>query len=84
MSVGVLPYQELRAAIDAGWIVAPAPVVPAQIQPASLDLRLGPVAYQLRASFLPFREAVGRRLQAGDVADSDLVLDRPACRPARH
>lgn len=81
MTAGVLPYQELRAAIEAGWIVAPAPVTPAQIQPASLDLRLGPVAYQLRASFLPFRESVGSRLEAGGIADSDLVLDRLSLEP---
>ena len=29
------------------------PSIPAQVQPASLDLRLGPVAYRIRASFLP-------------------------------
>ncbi|MEK7715149.1 MAG: 2'-deoxycytidine 5'-triphosphate deaminase, partial [candidate division NC10 bacterium] len=47
-----------------------------QFQPASLDLRLGPLAYQLRASFLPFRETVRSRLGARDLADSDLVIDR--------
>lgn len=73
---GVLPDRELRAAIAAGWIVAAEPVRGSQIQPASLDLRLGPVAYQLRASFLPFRESVQRRLQGSDPADSDLVIDR--------
>src|SRR5207244_597757 len=55
---GVLPYQSLRAAADAGWITATAPIDDKQFQPASLDLRLGPVAYQLRASFLPYRETV--------------------------
>lgn len=73
---GVLPYQELRAAAEGGWITAGAPVTEAQFQPASLDLRLGPVAYQLRASFLPFRESVGRRLEAGEGAEADLVIDR--------
>jgi dCTP deaminase len=37
---------------------------------------LGPVAYQLRASFLPFRETVQRRLEAEDAGGSDLVIDR--------
>lgn len=73
---GVLPYQELRAAVDAGWITASTPVTPAQLQPASLDLRLGAVAYQLRASFLPYRESVRQRVEPADVADSDLVIDR--------
>src|SRR5690606_2829080 len=29
------------------------PITPAQLQPASLDLRLGKVAYRVQASFLP-------------------------------
>ena len=70
--VGVLPYQALRAAVEEGWIAASAPFAEAQFQPASLDLRLGPVAYQLRASFLPFNQGVRDRLEA----DSELVIDR--------
>jgi len=73
---GVLPFQELRAAVGEGWIRAPEPISDAQIQPASLDLRLGRAAYQLRASFLPFRETVESRLRQVDFADTDLVLDR--------
>jgi dCTP deaminase len=78
---GVLPYQELRAAVAAGWIRAAASVREAQFQPASLDLRLGPVAYQLRASFLPFRETVQSRLRQDDVLDSDLVIDQLPLEP---
>ncbi len=78
LRAGVLPYQALQAALEAGWIVASAPVGERQLQPASLDLRLGPVAYQLRASFLPFRERVQRRLEPEDPAGSDLVIDRLA------
>jgi len=70
---GVLPDHELRAAAEAGWITAAAPLTDAQFQPASLDLRLGPAAYQLRASFLPYRESVQDRLDGGD---GDLVIDR--------
>lgn len=73
---GVLPYQELRTAVASGWIRSAAPIGEAQFQPASLDLRLGPLAFQLRASFLPFRETVHRRLHGEDSADSDLVIDR--------
>ena len=50
---GILPSQEIRALVAAGEIAAPEPIGEAQIQPASLDLRLGPVAYRVRASFLP-------------------------------
>src|SRR5438552_10552101 len=71
---GVLPDHELRAAAEAGWITAAAPLTDAQFQPASLDLRLGPVAYQLRASFLPYRESVRERLEG--TANNDLVIDR--------
>ncbi len=78
---GVLPYQELRAAVEAGWIRAGAQLGEGQLQPASLDLRLGPVAYQLRASFLPFREPVMRRLEPEDTADADLVIDRLSLDP---
>ena len=71
---GVLTDRDLRGAVRDGWIVTAAPLVDEQFQPASLDLRLGPVAYQLRASFLPYRESVSERLEGG--ANNDLVIDR--------
>ncbi len=49
---GVLPSQTLQAMIADGIIAAERPVRPEQVQPASLDLRLGSVAYRVRASFL--------------------------------
>ncbi|MCU0817330.1 MAG: 2'-deoxycytidine 5'-triphosphate deaminase [Cypionkella sp.] len=49
---GVLPAQDLRQLIEAGAIAADPAILPAQVQPASLDLRLGSVAYRVRASFL--------------------------------
>ncbi|MEM7731824.1 MAG: 2'-deoxycytidine 5'-triphosphate deaminase [Pseudomonadota bacterium] len=49
---GVLASQQLRSMIDAGRITATSPVEDGQIQPASLDLRLGETAYRVRASFL--------------------------------
>ena len=49
---GVLPDTEIRAAIAAGWIALDQPAAEGQVQPASLDLRLGTVAYRVRASFL--------------------------------
>lgn len=49
---GVLPDQSLRALIAGGAIAADPAIVPDQVQPASLDLRLGSVAYRVRASFL--------------------------------
>lgn len=52
MATGVLPAQSLRQLIDKGAIAADVPFVDGQMQPASLDLRLGTVAYRVRASFL--------------------------------
>ena len=49
---GVCPNQQIEMMIEAGQICADPPVEPAQIQPASLDMRLGNVAYRVRASFL--------------------------------
>jgi len=72
---GVLTDRDLRGAVAAGAITASAPFRDEQFQPASLDLRLGPVAYQLRASFLPFRESVEQRLN-DERANNDLVIER--------
>jgi dCTP deaminase len=53
-STGLLPSQMLRGAVKLGHeIVSAVPILDDQIQPASLDLRLGEVAYRVRASFLP-------------------------------
>lgn len=68
VSHGVLPDQELKRAIERGFILPGKPLHPEQIQPASLDLRLGETAYRLRASFLPGGTSVAQRL------DSELVM----------
>ncbi|MGR3501148.1 2'-deoxycytidine 5'-triphosphate deaminase [Pseudaestuariivita sp.] len=49
---GVLPSQALREMIAAGALAGAPEITPEQVQPASLDLRLGTVAYRVRASFL--------------------------------
>lgn len=49
---GVLPAQALRQMIAKGALSGTPAIVPDQVQPASLDLRLGTVAYRVRASFL--------------------------------
>jgi dCTP deaminase len=53
MGTGVLPYQTLGVMLRAKEISASVDIDSAQVQPASLDLRLGRYAYQVRASFLP-------------------------------
>ena len=52
-ATGILPAQALLRAVEAGQIASRAPIDDPQVQPASLDLRLGEVAYRVRASFLP-------------------------------
>lgn len=52
-AAGILADREIAALFDAGRLVAPQPLDADQIQPASLDLRLGSKAFRVRASFLP-------------------------------
>ncbi len=56
MEQGILPDREIAALNAAGGIVAQRPFDPDQVQPASLDLRLGARAHRVRASFLPGRQ----------------------------
>ena len=68
-SEGVLPGQLLERAIRAGYIDAGRFNIPdANVQPASLDLRLGERALRIRCSFLPGSDSVERKLK-------DYVLD---------
>ncbi len=50
---GILPSQTIRKMIGLGEISALEPIVDSQIQPASIDLRLGNYAYPVATSFLP-------------------------------
>ena len=50
---GLLPSQQIEALIGRKKIDAQAGITPEQVQPASIDLRLGRKAYRVRASFLP-------------------------------
>ncbi len=54
---GVLPSQTLSTLIQQDVINASSPFDPGQIQPASLDLRLGVKAWRIQASFLPGLES---------------------------
>lgn len=53
MNTGVLADHQIQTMIASGGIHATSPILNDQIQPASLDLRLGNKAYRVRASFLP-------------------------------
>ena len=60
---GVLASQQIEALAAAGAIRAAQPLADGQVQPASLDLRLGSTAWRVRASFLAGQErSVAARL----------------------
>ncbi len=70
---GVLPDTALRRMIAGGAIAAETPIGEGQIQPASLDLRLGGHAWRLRASFLAGRgQSVAGRLADFEMHRMDL------------
>jgi dCTP deaminase len=54
---GILPWQEIKRLLQIGRISANEEVQDSQIQPASLDLRLGREAFRVQASFLRGRSA---------------------------
>lgn len=70
---GILPSQWIRAAFQVGILQASQPLTEQQIQPNSLDLRLGPPGFRVQCSFLPGEEGLSRKLER--FAWYDLVLD---------
>src|SRR5689334_8323553 len=81
-STGILPSHVLKRLIRARReVVSADDIEDSQIQPASLDLRLGPVAWRVRASFLPGPNAtVQERLDELAMHEMDItdgaVLER--------
>lgn len=71
---GILPYQQIVQLIARGVITSDCPIEDRQIQPASLDLRLGKKAYRLLSSFLPELSPISSRLNVLDFYQSDLVM----------
>lgn len=73
---GILPDRMIAAMADAGLILPEQPFVESQIQPASLDLRLGATAFRVRASFLPGPGAtVAERIEDLKLHEIDLTGD---------
>jgi dCTP deaminase len=73
---GVLPGQLLERAIRAGYVDAGRFNIPeANVQPASLDLRLGERALRIRCSFLPGEDPVERKLKDYLLDEIDLRGD---------
>ncbi len=72
---GVLNCQEIEGLISKGVITSEEPIADGQIQPASLDLRLGTKAYRILSSFLPENHGVEERLRMkSGQHDSDIVM----------
>jgi len=71
LATGILPSQTIRSYVfgDTRRIISPVPIDDDQIQPASIDLRLGHEAFQVSASFLPGHATIGRKI-------NDLLIRR--------
>ena len=79
---GILPDRMIAALAADGAILSENKFVPDQVQPASLDLRLGEIAYRVRASFLPGRTTVAQRideLKLHEIALSDGAVLETGC-----
>ena len=80
---GILVYQQIRALIEEGALLSNPHIAPAQIQPASLDLRLATRGYRVRSGFLPETAAVAERLEETTLYTFDLtdgaILERGHC-----
>ncbi|MHB8529885.1 MAG: 2'-deoxycytidine 5'-triphosphate deaminase [Caulobacteraceae bacterium] len=74
---GILPCQAIEALIGEGGIGSETGLMAGQVQPASLDLRLGPRAWRVRASFLP-RPGLEVAARIADVAMHELDLSAGA------
>jgi dCTP deaminase len=78
---GVFPSQWIRAAVENGIIRGDAPIDPGQIQPNSLDLRLGRTGCRVQCSFLPGKEGIYRKLDTYrwyefEMPDEGIVLEK--------
>ena len=73
---GILAARQIESMAAAGHISAPEKFVAGQVQPASLDLRLGARAWRMRASFLPgLGVPVARRVEQLALHEIDLSKD---------
>lgn len=78
---GIFSSQLIKALFDSGAIIVDGPMDDDQIQPASLDMRLGAKAYRVRSSFLPGpNHSVAERIEDLKLHEIDLsdgaVLER--------
>ncbi|MDB5429283.1 MAG: 2-deoxycytidine 5-triphosphate deaminase [Caulobacter sp.] len=72
-SAGILPCQSIEDLIAQGAITSLTPFDDDQVQPASLDLRLGERVWRVRASFLPRGRLVAERMDDLIMHELDLT-----------
>ena len=70
---GVLPNQWISKAIDAGHVHSAFTIPERNVQPASLDLRLGETCYRLRCSFLAGSQPVEAKLDEYAMGELSLI-----------
>ena len=70
---GILPDSHIAALLETGALKVTEKLDDDQIQPASLDLRLGKIAYRVRASFLPGKSPVSEKLERFKLHEFDLT-----------
>ncbi len=83
MADGILVHQHIKALAADGSLRSNPGIAPAQIQPASLDLRLATVGYRVRSGFLPEHSTVAQLLEENTLYRFDLtdgaVLEKGHC-----
>lgn len=84
-NVKILPSQQLRELIRQGCITADEEIEETQIQPASIDLRLGDFAYELSSSFLPRNYTdIFSKVSELQLRIREIDLNEPAVLKANH
>src|SRR5919197_5265480 len=75
-TTGIFPSQRIRRLIEDSKITAQGGIDEEQIQPSSIDLRLGPLAYRVQSSFLPGNHSTVEA-KAKDLIMTEIDLARP-------
>lgn len=77
----ILPSQWIKAAINGDIIRADEPFLLRQVQPNSLDLRIGHIAHRVNCSFLPGKMGIENKLKTFnwydvDIKETGTILER--------
>ena len=72
---GILPCQDIRDMVQSGEIKSGSPLDADQIQPASIDLRLGDAAFRVDTSFLPGNDFLLDKISQLDARFDDFKID---------